>query len=318
MQTIKGQVADVRLPRHAGGWGVVTLLCGSANERASVVGYPLGVEVGDTIECAGEWTSHPKYGRQFSAREIRTLVPTDASGVIAWLLSRMPNVGRRIATAMVEAFGVPGVWHVLEHEPERLAELRGITPKRAAAIHTRYMELLPERDRAVTLKSFGLTDRQVARVVEVFGSDAVDEIRRDPYQLIERVPGFGWVRADELARRLGLPANHPARIRAGITHLLEEARARGHCYVPAGRLIAMAARDLSRGTGARVTEAEVVREGRELIASGRAVQREGRGRKGPVARVYLAAVDEAEGAVAAAVRRLMGASAFAQEEGEAK
>lgn len=326
--TIKGQVEQVKLPPRGRGWGVITLLVGSANERASVTGHPLGIEVGDTIECVGQWENHPRFGKQFAARELRTLVPSDASGVIAWMLARLPAIGRKLATALVEEHGIPGVWDVLEHHPEKLAAMRGITPERARKIHERYVQLLPERDRVVQLKGYGLTDRQIARLTEAFGERVVDELRRDPYQLIERVDGFGWARADELAMRMGLPADHPSRIRAGIAHVLEEARAAGHCFVPAGKLIAMSARMLGVG------DAQVVREGRELIAAGKLAQREGAARGGgpgagagsggaaartagaaggTVARVYLSAVDEAEQAVARAVLRLVGRSGGAME-----
>lgn len=298
-ETLRGQVESIRIVRD--GWGWLVLLFGSAVERATVTGHPLGVEIGDTIEVDGAWTTHARYGRQFRAREIRTVAPSDAVGVIEWMRARLPNVGRKLATTIVERFGVEETWRVLEHAPHELVALSGITPERAAAIHAEYMKHLDERDRIVALKRWALTDRQIARIHEALGLDAINVIRRDPYVLITTVTGFGWARADALAQRMGLPLDHPSRIRAGLEFLLSEAAIAGHTYVPAGKLIAMAARVLG------VDEAAVVREGREAIASGRMVQREARAGHGTGhgTRIYAPRIDHAEQAVADAVRRLV-------------
>ena len=101
METLRGQVDHVRVIRE--GWGTIALLHGSARELAKVTGHPLGVEVGDTIQVEGEWTTHPRYGRQFKASSIRTIAPSDASGAIEWILSRLPGVGRKRALLEKEA-----------------------------------------------------------------------------------------------------------------------------------------------------------------------------------------------------------------------
>lgn len=290
METIKGQVESVRLFRDS--WGVMSLLTGSANERTQVVGTLLGFDEGDTIEVDGSWETHPKFGRRFKASAVRVLIPTDASGAIAWLIGRMPAIGRRLATELVERYGIPGVWDVLEREPGRLVELRGITPERAQRIGEAYQRHVGERDRIVALKRYGLTDRQIARIQEALGVDALEAIRRDPYLLIEKVDGFGWQRADDLARRLGLPADHPSRLRAAIAHVLDEGRAKGHTRMVAGKLIAVAARITGQPEG------KVRREANALLDSGRIVLRRGR--------AYTAELDEAEQALADAVRRMVG------------
>ena len=289
-EILKGQVDDVRILRE--GWGWVVLLHGSANERAKVIGHPLGVEVGDTVEAEGDWARHPKFGRQFKAREIRVTVPTDASGAVAWMMSRLPAVGRKHATEMVERWPIPELWEVLEHRHAELVSLRGITEQRAEAIHRAYMARLPERDRIVQLKGFGLTDRQIARIQDAFGADSLEQIRRDPYVLIEKVDGFGFVRADDLARRMGLPTEHPSRIQAGLLHLLREAEGAGHVYVPAGKLVSMATRLLS------VAEPLVRRQANALLDADRLVCRG--------SAVYHPRLARAEEDVAASVLRLLG------------
>jgi exodeoxyribonuclease V alpha subunit len=295
-ETIRGQVESIRVVRD--GWGFLVVHHGSALERATVTGHPLGIEVGDTIEVEGTWTRHPRFGPQLKAFEIRVVAPSDALGVIEWMRSRLPNIGRKLATTIVERFGVEGTWEVLEHAPERLVELSGITAERAQAIAIAYRLHLGERDRMVSLKKWGLSDRQIARVLEQWGERALDELRRDPYQLAEHVDGFGFVRADDVALRMGLPRDHESRVRAWICHALDEAAHAGHVYVPGAKLVAMGARALG------VPEVLVRAQAYALIDAGKAVRREGA--------VYRPALAQAEEGVAASVRRLLARSS-AQE-----
>lgn len=298
MEALSGQVESVRIVRD--GWGYLTILYGSDRERATVVGHPLGIATGDTVECDGLWTTHPRYGRQFKARSIRTVAPFDASGAIEWMLARLPGIGRRRATEIVTRWPIPELWTVLGERPQELATIDGITPERAAKIGAAYQTHLADRDRVVALRSWGLSESQASRVVAKWGDAALEHLRADPYLLAQEIDGFGFKRSDEVARKMGLPADHPSRIRAGLEHLLSEARQAGHTYVPAAKLIAMGARLLG------VPEDAVVREGRAAMEAGRMVRREAPGRDGePVQRVYSPGLDEAEQAVAEAVRRLL-------------
>lgn len=311
MEIISGQVETLRLYRDS--WGVMRLLSGSANERTDVVGTLLGFDVGDTVEVEGAWENHPRFGERFKARAIRVLVPTDASGAIAWLRGRMPQIGRRLATEMVERWGLPGLWDVLAERPHELASenggLRGITPERARRIGEAYRAHRAERDRMVELKRWQLTDNQIAKLTAAWGDRVIDRLREDPYAAIEHVDGFGWARADDLARRMGLPAAHPSRIRAALLHVLDEAAGAGHCYVPLPKLVAVAQKHLCRdgraGTDG-VTEAAIRREGNVLLDAGKLVV------SGPW-RVYAADIAEAEERVAANVLRLLGRAGAAQE-----
>lgn len=309
MDTLRGQVESVRVFRDS--WGIITLLAGSASERTTVTGIVLGFDVGDTIEVRGSWETHPRWGQQFVAKHIETLVPTDASGAIEWLRSRLPAVGRKLATEMVERWGLPGVWDALEHdpsaaaaaaveggelaapEPSPLCELRGITPARAERIHAEYRRRRAERDRVVAMKQYALTDRQIGQLTEAFGERALEHVRRDPYCLIELVAGFGWQRSDDLARRMGLAADHPSRIRAFLLHLMSEAEGAGHVYVPAGRLVGMAVSKLGLDERLVRREANALLDGRKIVRVGSAV--------------YRPELAEAEDTVARSIARLLGA-----------
>lgn len=295
METIRGQIESLRVLTDT--WGKVVVLHGSDRERADVVGTVLGLREGDTVEAHGVWSTHPRWGRQFKAKEIAVVAPSDAAGAVEWCRGRLPGVGRKIATEMVERWPPPELWEVLRGDYDvegtsPLVTIRGITHERAHEIAAAYRQHEAERDLMVALKSYGLTDGQCAQVVQAYGAAAPQRLREDPYALIDELHGWGWKRADALALRMGLPADHPGRVRACLEWMLGEAKGAGHVYVPAGKLVAMVARELS------VPPAAVKREANVLLDAGRLVLR------GSAA--YRADLAEAEEGVAASVRRLLG------------
>lgn len=292
LETIIGEVLDTRI-LGADFWGSATVRVAGrtkADRDVKVVGKLLSVQVGDTIEVRGCVTMHPKFGAQFKAQSIATVVPRDSSGVVAWLSSRLPQLGTGRASALVEKFGAEGVWDVIEHRPDELLNVPGITPERRDAIVDAYWKHRGERDRIVRLKSWGLTDGQIAAVVAEWGASVEERLRTNPFQLIEHVHGFGFKRADAVASRMGLPSDAPARIRAGLVHVMREAEEDGHCFLHGGRLVSVAAKLLELGAE------PVARELRMLVQS------EGLVRLGDTQRVALPDIATAEANVARRAR----------------
>lgn len=257
------------------------------------VGKLLGVQAGDTVEVRGASTTHERWGTQFKIQSIKTVSPRDASGVVGWMDARLPHLGKTRARAIVERFGVEGVWHVIEHEPDRLLEIDGITPARRDMIVEAYHTHRHERDRVVLFKSWGLTDGQIAHVLGQWGKNAEERVRSNPYDLAEHVHGFGFTRADAVAQRMGLPLDAPARVRAGLMHMLKEARERGHTFLWTPALIKMTAKLLC------VPETVCAPELRALLAAER-IWADPNERR----RVALAELARAEDEVAARLLRL--------------
>ena len=272
LEVLRGQVASVKLLKD--GWGRAMVRAGSGDAAVAVMGTVLGVDEGTTVECHGRWDVHPQYGKQFKASSISTVVPSSAEGAIAWIASKLPAVGRKRATELVERYGIPALWDVLEQSPEQLVEVRGITADAAQKIGAEYARVKSERDEMVTLRGWGLSEYQITRCRDAWKGNVVAELRADPFRLAEVVDGFGFKRADEVARRMGTPSDHPSRIRACILHTLSEAEGAGHCYVPSGRLVAISsdmlglardivARELSLAVGLGV----VVQDGTRIYSS---------------------------------------------------
>jgi exodeoxyribonuclease V alpha subunit len=238
LDTLRGELLAFRT-NTPDGWGVGTVQAADAVHR--VTGKLLGVRVGDAVALAGHWKD-TRYGRQFAVRTCVSTVPQTTAGVVAWMASVMPDVGERRALAMVSRFGVAGLWAVIESNPRALCVLDGITPERADAIAAAYTTHRADRDSLIVLRGWGLTDGQVARCLERWDDPGavVTAVRANPYVLIEHVVGFGFVRADDVALRAGIPTDSPLRIAAALHHLVGEEVQRGHCYVPQGRLRVMA------------------------------------------------------------------------------
>lgn len=215
-----------------------------------VVGKLLGAQLGDSLEVEGTWTTHAKFGRQFRARACRVTVPQSDNGAISWLAMRLPNVGTARARAMLDHFGgAPALWHAIESSPERLAEVDGVTAERVEEIVNAYRRFRGERDRMIRFRSWGMAENQIARMLAVWGDDAEDKLRENPYALAELVDGFGFLRADAIAQRMGIAPDAVPRIECGLRHTMEQATGHGHVFVATGKLVALAAEKVLRIDG---------------------------------------------------------------------
>lgn len=244
--TVRGELVDFRV-RAADFWGIGTLRTTHDGGEVALVGKLIGCNAGDAIEVEGEFVTHPRYGKQFKIKTARVVLPSDTRGVVGWLAAKLPQISARRAEALVTEFGVEGLWATLDKgDPSPLCKIDGITAERAQAILDAYVTHKADRDRMVRFKQWGMTDNQVARVVDKWGDQAEAKLTEDPYDLITYVPGFGWERADAIALRMGIRRDEPARLAAALLHSMQVATQAGHCYCPGGKLIAITARDVAK------------------------------------------------------------------------
>jgi exodeoxyribonuclease V alpha subunit len=239
LETLRGELSSFEV-RTADGWGTGTVKNDDGAHK--ITGKLVGVRPGEAVELAGSW-AETKYGRQFKVRQCVSTVPQTIAGVVTWMASALPEVGDKRARAMVQRFGVSGLWEAIESNPQALCTIDGITPERAEAIALAYEERRADRDAMIALHAWGLSDRQVAKCVEQWDCDpaeVVRTIRANPYVLMEDVTGFGFVRADDVALRAGIAHDSPMRIAAALRHLLGQEVLKGHCFVTQGKLRVMA------------------------------------------------------------------------------
>lgn len=272
IETVRGEVVEARVLKE--GWGRARLKNGEC-----IMGTVLGISTGDTIEARGRWSEDARYGKQFKAQTIRTTIPSDSRGAIAWLSSRLPGLGAKRATELVQRFGVPNLYEVIAQRPEELCSVKGITPELAEKIRAEHERVKGEAEEMTTLLGW-ITDSQVRKCKELWGKKTLAILREDPYRLAEEISGFGFKRSDEIARKMGLPHDHPSRIRACIVHVLREAEGEGHCYVPRRKLLAISTEELGVRVGLVGAELD------HVLEDGRAVDED--------ERVYLPDTHDAE------------------------
>jgi exodeoxyribonuclease V alpha subunit len=252
------------------GWGFGKLT-DEAGAVHSIKGRTLGARVGLTLELVGHWQDDPTYGRQFDIRTCVARVPSDASGVIAWIRDTFPNVGAKRAAALLEHFGGPdALWRVVEHEHERLAEVSGITGETAERIRAAYLEDKCDRDNKIKLRGWGLTDSQIARCLKEWKTldTVVQRVSANPFQLTHHVHGFGFKKADEVAARAKMPHDAPERIRAALEFVLEQAIDAGHCFISGAQLQRDAVKLL--GVPPKLVAREIYRASQHKVVARRA------------------------------------------------
>lgn len=289
---VSGTLASWRYANQDG-WGLGTLSQANATTALPIVGKLVGARVGDAVELTGHWATHPKYGQQFQVRTCTAALPQTRAGVLAWLVATLPSLGPARAAELVDTYGVR-LWDVIEYAPHDLAKIPGITPARAQAIYDAYQAHRDTRDSMIALRGWGLTDAQIGHCVTHWHTLAkvVDNVRANPYQLMRHVHGFGFLRADVVADKVGVHRQAPERVAAGIEHVLDLALQAGHCYVPARVLQAEACKLLG------CTPAQAARGARDAVAAGAVVA--------VGWRYYPARIALAEARCAASVTTLLG------------
>ena len=205
-----------------------------------MVGHAATISAGEWITASGEWVNDRTHGQQFRARFLRTSPPTSADGIEKYLSSGMiRGIGPAYAKKLVRSFGEK-VFDVIEATPERLREVDGIGPIRAARILTAWAEQKAVREIMVFLHSHGVGTARAVRIFKTYGSDAIRVMSENPYRLARDIRGIGFKTADAIAMKLGIEKIATIRVRAGISYALTEAMEDGHCGLPTEELVPLA------------------------------------------------------------------------------
>jgi exodeoxyribonuclease V alpha subunit len=209
-----------RLP-HANQDGLVTAT-GNLPELAA----------GESLRLQGKWVNHPKFGWQFQVETCETVAPATMAGIQHYLGSGLvKGIGPRLAERIVSQFGVHTL-EVIESQPERLREVPDIGPKRSLLIARAWEEQKQVKEIMLFLHSHGVSTNLAVKIYKQYGDQALGVVQSDPYRLARDIFGVGFKTADKIAQALGLPADHPSRIEAGIVYVLNEMSGEGHVFSP--------------------------------------------------------------------------------------
>ncbi len=230
-------------------------------EEVTLTGPLAHVHRGEALDVGGEWRVHPKHGRQFHVERVRAREPVSEAAVLAYLQT-IKHVGPRGAAYLVEHFGADAVLDEIDHDPARaLGTVPGIGRRRLNAAVRSWELSGATRAVRLFLEEHGVPAAPAARLVRVFGAEAIERLRTDPYAATSEA-GIGFATADALAQALGVPPDAPARLDAGLQHALRLAEDDGHAHLPREELEARAGRLLGTDASDRIDQ---------LAAAGRVV-----------------------------------------------
>ena len=239
-EVLAGLVERVTFHNVENGFCVLRAKARGHRELVTVIGHAAIISAGEWITATGDWVNDRTHGQQFKARFLRTSTPTSADGIEKYLSSGMiRGVGPAYAKKLVRAFGEK-VFDVIEATPDRLREVDGIGPVRAASILAAWAEQKAVREIMVFLHSHGVGTARAVRIFKTYGADAIQVMTENPYRLARDIRGIGFKTADAIAMKLGIEKTAMVRVRAGISYALTEAMDEGHCGLPTEELIPLA------------------------------------------------------------------------------
>lgn len=234
-QMLSGVVERVVFRNDQNGWTVLELE--SEEEYHKVVGTLPAIQAGEYLQLTGEWVEHPRFGRQFRVQAYEHTLPTDTDSIFRYLASgAIKGVGPVTAAAIVQAFGADTL-QIIEEEPERLVEIRGITSARAQKISAEYREQFGLREVILAFARYGLTQSEALRCYKRWGAKTVDTIRDNPYLLCSAGLYISFERADTICMSMDRPADDERRIEAGALHVLRHNLGNGHTCLPTDKLL---------------------------------------------------------------------------------
>ena len=238
MKRIKGYIEHIIYCNAENGYTVLVL--SSEGEKITCVGNLKTVDQGETIEAEGSYTEHPVYGEQFKIERFRVVMPDDVMSMERYLGSgAIKGVGEALAARIVKRFGAD-TFRVIDEEPELLSQVKGISERKARDIALQVYEKRDAREAMTFLQKYGISITLAIRIYEAYGLNLYGILKENPYKLAEDIDGIGFVIADEIAAKIGIHTDSDYRIRSGLLYVLMQAGAEGHCYLPAGSLLARA------------------------------------------------------------------------------
>ncbi len=235
MKELSGYVENITFRNEENGYTVLTLSSGKKEIKCTgIFGY---IGEGEYVEIQGEEVFHEIYGEQIKMTSYRVVPATDEFSLRKYLGSgAVKGIGAVLADRIVDKFG-EDTFRIIEEEPERLAEIRGITLKKAMDICEQLEAKKDMRDIMMFLQGYGISPALSTKIYNTYGNKVYDIIKINPYQLADDINGVGFKTADEIARRAGVEVNAAVRIKSGMCYALTEAATNGHTYLPKAKLV---------------------------------------------------------------------------------
>lgn len=248
---MSGYVEHIVFQNSDNGYTVLNLVSGE--EEVTCVGIFHGVGEGETLELAGEYTEHPSYGRQFKMQSFQVKSPEDILSIERYLGSgAIKGIGAALAARIVRKFK-EDTFRIIEEEPERLAEVKGISERKAMEIAEQVEGKRELRQAMIFLQQYGISQTLSVKIYQTYGQELYTILKENPYRLADDIQGVGFRIADEIAGRIGIHTDSDFRVRSGIQYTLVQAATEGHTCLPeqvltqrAGELLGLASEHIEK------------------------------------------------------------------------
>lgn len=229
-EEIQGYVERIVFRNAENGYTVLTLV--KDEEETTCVGTFTFINEGEFIRCFGKYTSHQLYGEQFLVETYEFQEPEDLDSMEKYLGSgAIKGVGSALAARIIRKFK-KDTFRIVEEEPERLAEVKGISEHMAKEIAKQFNDKRDMRGAMIFLQQYGITSALAVKIYNEYGMRMYQVIKENPYRLAEDINGVGFKLADEIAARVGIGTESDYRIKAAILYILLQGSANGHVYLP--------------------------------------------------------------------------------------
>ena len=235
-ESITGYIDHIIFRNEDNGYTVMVLKGVSEEDELTCVGSFPVVTQGASVELEGNFTQHPVYGKQFQAVRLTEKMPEDALAMERYLGSgAIKGIGAALAGRIVRRFG-DDTFQIVENEPERLSEVKGISEKKAREIAMQIAEKSDMRKAMMFLQKYGISLNLGAKIYQKYGDSVYSVLQENPYRLADDISGVGFKIADEIAYRIGIHTDSDYRIKSGMVYTLLQATGEGHVYLPKDEL----------------------------------------------------------------------------------
>ncbi len=231
MEEVKGYIDHIIFQNRENGYTVLSFV--TEGEELVCVGFFRNVEAGEMLEIKGNYVEHPVYGLQLKAESFKTVLPDDIVSMERYLSSgAIKGIGQALAKRIVKTFK-EDTFRIIEEEPERLSEVKGISERKAREIADQMIEKKDVREAFIFLQQYGISNTLAVKIYDQYGMDLYGIMKENPYRLAEDISGVGFKIADEIAAKIGIHTDSDYRIRSGIMYVLLQGSGEGHTYLPA-------------------------------------------------------------------------------------
>jgi exodeoxyribonuclease V alpha subunit len=234
---IEGQIERITYHNEENNYTVAQMKVHGRNELITVVGNLFSINPGEVLKITGQWHTHSRYGQQFRVISYKSVVPATAKGIERYLGSGLiKGIGPVMSKRLVSKFGVDTLT-IIETDIQRLREVEGIGDHRIEMIQKAWEGQKEIREVMIFLQGYGVSPTYAAKIYKQYGKDSVRVVKENPYRLAQDIFGIGFITADKIAEKIGIPKDSRIRAEAGILYVLQQLSEDGHVYYPYEPLI---------------------------------------------------------------------------------